>query len=155
MNDEDQVGTERGPSIPAAGSALAPINIDIAESPFRERSPCEARDRGGAVVKIRRRGTRADASSSDSRKIITQIKTARNVARRALDHLSHNFCPKSPAERTNRPRPRREVPGVHFAEPRGATRRLPPRPKRDGEIPARFLLSGTSASRHLSEAVDC
>lgn len=28
---------------------------------------------------------------SSLRKIITQIKTARNVARVALDHLSHNF----------------------------------------------------------------
>lgn len=60
-----------------------------------------AREQGGtpSVVKIRRWGTRRVPLSSDLRKIITQIKTARNAA---LDHLSHNFWPKShPVENIN------------------------------------------------------
>lgn len=84
-------------------STLAFPNSNFARSLHSERARWNIVRHKNAPMRHPRRVT----SSLDLRKIITQIKTARNVARVALDHQSHNFRPKSrPVESMNSRRPR-------------------------------------------------
>jgi len=64
-------------------------------APISNTVNMEVRGQGRtSAVKIRW-GIQRVPWGSDLRKIITQIKTTRNIARVVLDYLSHNFWPKS------------------------------------------------------------